>query len=108
MPDISLNYIDKSISEEASRKKTINPTQTNGLIPTDLRVSVRGQSIVVNKKNVIQQHIDLDNVCTWSLEGSKLIIRQVDNGTPIILTFLDPALAKQGEERFTSLKNGGY
>lgn len=107
MANLEMKYVDKSKKKTAPTPAPIVPTTTVGLDPSDLVSSIPGKTMIVQKANVLYQHINLLNVRDWFVEDRNLIVNQVDTDNPIILTFNTNERANRAEERFTLLKNGG-
>ena len=107
MTQLGIKYINKNRTKPLLPAVPVVPTTTDSLRVTDLKTNIPGRSAVVKKAGASAQHIYLNNVRDWSVEGSTLIIATVDSAEPIILIFSSHDEAEAAEIRFTAIKNGG-
>jgi hypothetical protein len=105
MSDQSLRYIDKKKKVVVPSPIVSTPNILENLDVNDIKTNVVGKSCIISKGRK-QQHIILNNVKTWYVDGNILYISVIDNETPILLIFPSSIQAKQAELRFVNIFNG--
>jgi len=77
-----------------------------GLLSTDIKTSVQGQSIKITQNSITVAMFMLSEIASWDLNANQITIYSTDL-LPLILVFASINEAELGDQRLTDATNGG-
>jgi len=78
----------------------------SGLAGTDIKTNIQNVSIKIVKSGDTVGHFDLEQISTWDLLGTQIVVNSSDE-VPVTLVFINADEAIIGDQRLTSAQNGG-